>query len=132
MSWESCDTDERMGPTLSHADDGGPLESAVLSHSVRDRPIVTGAQGHMLQLENGSHILDASGGAAVSCFGHSNQDELTQAMGRQTGKVYSVSDRSYSSIAAEEFTAALVATTNGAMVAAYICNSGEGTWTHCN
>ena len=48
--------------------------SAVLHRSLHHDPLrVVAAKGHYLQLSNDQRILDATGGAAVSCLGHGNE-----------------------------------------------------------
>jgi 4-aminobutyrate aminotransferase-like enzyme len=48
--------------------------SAVLHRSLHHKPLhVLSAKGNFLSLDNGQKILDATGGAAVSCLGHGNE-----------------------------------------------------------
>ena len=48
-----------------------PRSSRVLHRSLRDTPPkATGGEGVYLIAEDGRRVLDASGGAAVSCLGH--------------------------------------------------------------
>ena len=40
-------------------------------------PVMIGSQGHYLQLRDGRQVLDACGGAGVSCIGHGNLEVLS-------------------------------------------------------
>lgn len=46
-------------------------------------PVVTGAKGNYLFLEDGRAILDAAGGAAVSCLGHGDQRVIDAITGQR-------------------------------------------------
>ena len=53
---------------------GKTTSSAVLHRSLHHKPLhVISAKGNSLYLDNGQRILDATGGAAVSCLGHGNE-----------------------------------------------------------
>jgi len=53
---------------------GKTTKSAVLHRSLHYKPLhVLSAKGNSLYLDNGLKILDATGGAAVSCLGHGNE-----------------------------------------------------------
>lgn len=53
---------------------GKTTKSAVLHRSLHHKPLhVLSAKGNFLYLDNGQEILDATGGAAVSCLGHGNE-----------------------------------------------------------
>ena len=48
--------------------------STVLHRSLHQDPLrVTSAKGNYLELSNGQKIFDATGGAAVACLGHGNE-----------------------------------------------------------
>lgn len=40
-------------------------------------PVVVRSQGHYLQLRDGRQVLDACGGAGVTCIGHGNLEVLS-------------------------------------------------------
>lgn len=40
-------------------------------------PVVVRSQGHFLQLRDGRQVLDACGGAGVTCIGHGNLEVLS-------------------------------------------------------
>ncbi|KAK8036775.1 aminotransferase [Apiospora phragmitis] len=50
------------------------------------RPIAVGGQGDYIRLSDGRQILDACGGAAVTCLGHGNQ-EVIDAMAAQASQL---------------------------------------------
>jgi adenosylmethionine-8-amino-7-oxononanoate aminotransferase len=53
---------------------GETTKSAVLHRSLHHKPFhVVSAKGNTLYLDNGQELLDATGGAAVSCIGHGNE-----------------------------------------------------------
>ncbi|GAB7340953.1 hypothetical protein MBLNU457_7297t1 [Dothideomycetes sp. NU457] len=60
-------------PSPSPTPSPSPPKSSVLHRSLHTSPPhVISAQGKYLHLSNGQKILDATGGAAVSCLGHGN------------------------------------------------------------
>src|SRR4051794_19909885 len=62
-------------------------QSHVLHRSLHNKPhTVVAAEGHYLTLSNGQKILDATGGAAVSCLGHNNP-RVKAAIARQQDTV---------------------------------------------
>jgi adenosylmethionine-8-amino-7-oxononanoate aminotransferase len=62
-------------------------KSRVLHRSLRETPPrAVGGEGVWLIAEDGKRILDASGGAAVSCLGHQHPRVL-EAMSRQAAKL---------------------------------------------
>lgn len=61
------------GTATTHGHDAlaNTTKSAVLHRSLnKDPPRVIGAKGMYIHLSNGQDILDATGGAAVTCLGH--------------------------------------------------------------
>src|ERR1700757_334004 len=62
-------------------------KSRVLPRSLRETPpVATGGNGVWLIAEDGHQVIDASGGAAVSCLGHQHPRVL-DAIARQAGKL---------------------------------------------
>jgi len=60
-------------PVKVHSN-GKLTESAVLHRSLHHKPLhVLSAKGNFLYLDDGQKILDATGGAAVSCLGHGEE-----------------------------------------------------------
>ncbi|CAG8980413.1 hypothetical protein HYALB_00003978 [Hymenoscyphus albidus] len=88
-------------------------------------PIVTRGKGNFLTLEDGSIILDAAGGAAVSCLGHGNQ-RVIDAITRQlmTGSTYLCSSI-WTSNTVNELCEELINGTQGAMSKVYLTGSGS-------
>ena len=72
-----------------------------------DLPVVAGGEGPYLMDEDGRRYLDASGGAAVSCLGHSNQAVLAAARA-QLEKIAYAHTGFFHSRPAMELSAALV------------------------
>jgi adenosylmethionine-8-amino-7-oxononanoate aminotransferase len=65
--------DEKNRSNKMHVN-GKTTKSAVLHRSLHHKPLhVISAKGNSLYLDNGQKILDATGGAAVSCLGHGNE-----------------------------------------------------------
>lgn len=99
-------------------------QSAVLHRSLHNDPHrVVSAQGNYLTLSNGQKILDATGGAAVSCLGHGNE-RVKKAMMKQMDEVSYCHSLFFSTTVAEELAQELIDSTNGKMSRAFIVNSG--------
>ena len=109
--------------TNGHAIDVG--SSSVLHRSLKTIPHkVVAAKGLYLTLSNGQKILDATGGAAVSCLGHGNA-RVQAAITRQMAVVSYCHSLFFSTQVAEDLAAELCAGTGGAMTKAFIVSSGE-------
>ncbi|EJT77805.1 aminotransferase [Gaeumannomyces tritici R3-111a-1] len=85
---------------------------------------VAKAKGQYLILDDGRKILDASGGAAVTCLGHCD-DRVNQAMIKQLNEVAYCATIFYTTTPFEELCQVLIDSTNGHMARAYIVNSGS-------
>jgi adenosylmethionine-8-amino-7-oxononanoate aminotransferase len=100
-------------------------ESAVLHRSLHDLPKrVVKASGLTLTLNNGQEIIDASGGAAVSCLGHGNE-VIKQAIIDQMNTVSYCHSLFYGTAAGEALAESLVASTDHQMAKAFIVSSGS-------
>ncbi|KAI5252570.1 aminotransferase, class III [Aureobasidium subglaciale] len=100
-------------------------QSAILHRSLHTDPIpVVGASGNYLHLAGGGKLLDATGGAAVSCLGHGNK-RVKEAIIEQLDIVSYVHSATFATEAAEKLARELVASTNGEMSKAYIVSSGK-------
>ncbi|KAI4731434.1 aminotransferase, class III [Aureobasidium sp. EXF-10728] len=100
-------------------------KSAVFHRSLHSDPIsVVGASGNYLHLSDGGKLLDATGGAAVSCLGHGNE-RVKEAIISQLDVVSYVHSATFATEAAEKLAKELVGSTNGAMSKAYIVSSGS-------
>ncbi|KAG9829092.1 PLP-dependent transferase, partial [Aureobasidium melanogenum] len=100
-------------------------KSAVFHRSLHTDPIsVVGASGNYLHLADGGKLLDATGGAAVSCLGHGHK-RVKEAIISQLDVVSYVHSATFATEAAEMLAKELVESTDGAMSKAYIVSSGS-------
>jgi len=100
-------------------------QSHVLHRSLHHLPLaVTAARGLWLTLSSGQRILDATGGAAVSCIGHGNA-RVQAALAAQLAAVEYVHSLFFGTAAGEALAAELCAGTGGAMAKAYVVCSGS-------
>lgn len=101
------------------------IQSAVFHRSLHSDPIpVIGANGNYLHLSTGRNILDATGGAAVSCLGHGNE-RVKEAVMEQMNIVSYVHSMTFATESAENLARELIDSTNGEMSKAYIVSSGQ-------
>lgn len=100
-------------------------KSRVLHRSLRETPPrAVGGEGVWLIAEDGKRILDASGGAAVSCLGHQHPRVL-EAMSRQASKLAYAHTGFFSSEPAEALAEHLVGEEPGGLAYAYFVSSGS-------
>ncbi|MEH2612746.1 aspartate aminotransferase family protein [Bradyrhizobium sp. AZCC 1693] len=103
----------------------GVSKSRVLHRSLRETPPkAIGGEGVWLIGENGQRILDASGGAAVSCLGHQHPRVL-EAMSRQASKLAYAHTSFFSSEPAEALADKLVGHEPGGLGYAYLVSGGS-------
>src|SRR5947208_4833723 len=103
----------------------GVSKSRVLHRSLRETPPkAIGGEGVWLIGEDGQRILDASGGAAVSCLGHQHPRVL-EAMSRQASKLAYAHSSFFSSEPAEALAEQLVGHEPGGLGYAYIVSGGS-------
>ncbi|OCK58106.1 aspartate aminotransferase family protein [Bradyrhizobium sp. LMTR 3] len=103
----------------------GAGKSRVLHRSLRETPPkAIGGDGVWLIAEDGRRILDASGGAAVSCLGHQHPRVL-EAMTRQASKLAFAHTGFFSSEPAEALAEALVGDEPGGLAYAYLVSGGS-------
>ncbi|KAF2431403.1 PLP-dependent transferase [Tothia fuscella] len=99
--------------------------SHVLHRSLHHTPhAVTSASGLYLHLSNGQRILDATGGAAVSCLGHGNTC-VKNAIAKQMDVVSYCHSLFYSTNVAEELAEELCKGTGGEMTRVFVVSSGS-------
>jgi adenosylmethionine-8-amino-7-oxononanoate aminotransferase len=99
--------------------------SRVLHRSLRDTPpIAVGGEGIWLIDKDGRRVLDASGGAAVSCLGHQHPRVL-EAMARQASKLAYAHTGFFSSEPAEALADRLVGHEPGGLGYAYFVSGGS-------
>src|SRR3954462_11745795 len=100
-------------------------KSRVLHRSLRETPPkAVGGEGIWLIAEDGRRILDASGGAAVSCLGHQHPRVL-EAMSRQASKLAYAHTSFFSSEPAEALADRLVGDEPGGLAYAYFVRGGS-------
>src|SRR6266852_2331239 len=100
-------------------------KSRVLHRSLRDTPPkAIGGEGMWLIAEDGRRILDASGGAAVSCLGHQHPRVL-EAMSRQASKLAYAHTGFFSSEPAEALADHLLGDEPGGLAYAYFVSGGS-------
>ena len=103
----------------------GASKSRVLHRSLRETPPrAVGGDGVWLVAEDGRRILDASGGAAVSCLGHQHPRVL-EAMARQASKLAYAHTSFFSSEPAEALADKLVGDEPGGLGYAYFVSGGS-------
>jgi adenosylmethionine-8-amino-7-oxononanoate aminotransferase len=100
-------------------------KSRVLHRSLRETPPrAVGGEGMWLIAEDGRRILDASGGAAVSCLGHQHP-RVVEAMSRQASKLAYAHTAFFSSEPAEALADHLVGDEPGGLAYAYFVSGGS-------
>ncbi|MBR1273340.1 aspartate aminotransferase family protein [Bradyrhizobium sp. AUGA SZCCT0283] len=103
----------------------GVSKSRVLHRNLRETPPkAIGGEGVWLIGEDGRRILDASGGAAVSCLGHQHPRVL-EAMSRQASKLAYAHTSFFSSEPAEALAEKLVGHEPGGLAYAYLVSGGS-------
>jgi adenosylmethionine-8-amino-7-oxononanoate aminotransferase len=99
--------------------------SRVLHRSLRQAPPrAIGGEGVYLIAEDGKRVLDASGGAAVSCLGHQHP-RVIEAMARQASKLAYAHTAFFSSEPAEALAEMLVGHEPGGLAYAYFVSGGS-------
>ena len=99
--------------------------SRVLHRSLRETPPrAVGGEGVWLFAEDGRKILDASGGAAVSCLGHQHP-RVIAAMAKQASKLAYAHTAFFSSEPAEELAERLVGHEPGGLAYTYFVSGGS-------
>ena len=100
-------------------------KSRVLHRSLRESPPkAIGGEGVWLIGEDGRRILDASGGAAVSCLGHQHP-RVIEAISRQASKLAYAHTGFFSSEPAEALAEKLVGHEPGGLGYAYLVSGGS-------
>lgn len=99
---------------------------ALLHRSLAHQPeTVTHASGLTLTLSSGRTIIDACGGAAVSCLGHGNEEVLSAAI-EQMRKVSYVHTGAYTTSAAEDLASLILEHGRQyGLEKAFFCGSGS-------
>ncbi len=89
-----------------------------------DLPLAETGDGPYIIAQNGETYLDASGGAAVSCLGHSNE-RVRQAIHEQVDKLAYAHTGFFSTEPAEKLADFLIERAPGDMAAAYFLSGGS-------
>ena len=84
---------------------------------------MTEASGLYLTLSDGRKVIDATGGAAVSCIGHGDE-RVAKAIAAQVTRIDYIHSMFFSCSPTEELARALIDSTGGKMARAFIINSG--------
>ncbi|MCJ1310504.1 hypothetical protein MMC25_004168 [Agyrium rufum] len=114
-----------MATTIAISEKPQVKPSAVLHRDLHTKPEdVVSASGLYLTLSSGRKVLDASGGAAVSCIGHGDL-RVQEAIAKQIKRLDYCHSLFFSCPPLEDLTRLLVDSTNGLMSRAYIVNSGS-------
>lgn len=101
------------------------IPSSVLHASLSiDPPKIVRASGHYLHTSDGRAIFDASGGAAVSCIGHSNA-RVKSAMKEQLDQVEYCFAPHFTTDAYERLSKFLVDSTDGKLTKIFVTGSGS-------
>src|SRR6516225_3451474 len=99
--------------------------SRVLHRSLRETPPkAIGGEGVYLFAEDGRRVIDASGGAAVSCLGHQHP-RVIAAMARQASTLAYAHTAFFSSEPAEQLAETLVGHEPGGLAYAYFVSGGS-------
>src|SRR5689334_8811362 len=99
--------------------------SRVLHRSLRETPPkAVGGEGVYLFAEDGRRVIDASGGAAVSCLGHQHP-RVIEAMAKQASTLAYAHTAFFSSEPAEALAEALVGYEPGGLAYAYFVSGGS-------
>jgi adenosylmethionine-8-amino-7-oxononanoate aminotransferase len=97
----------------------------VLHRSSRDTPpVAVGGHGVWLVERGGREVLDASGGAAVSCLGHQHP-RILDAIQRQASQICYAHTAFFTSEPAEELAEELVGQEPGGLAQAYFVSGGS-------
>jgi len=116
---------------MSHAEPLHPSSpdrrpSRVLHRSLRGvpPPIATGGRGVWLTTDDGREVLDACGGAAVSCLGHQHP-RVVEAIRRQADSLAYAHTGFFSSEPAEALADVLVGHEPGGLASVYLVSGGS-------
>jgi adenosylmethionine-8-amino-7-oxononanoate aminotransferase len=102
-----------------------PASSTVLHRDLHHSPIeVVSASGLYFTCSDGRKIVDATGGAVVSCIGHGDA-RVQKAMTAQTQGLDYIHSMIFSCPVSEDLCKLLVYSTDGAMAKAYMLSSGR-------
>jgi adenosylmethionine-8-amino-7-oxononanoate aminotransferase len=87
-------------------------------------PLAVESHGIMIRTQDGREIIDAAGGAAVSCLGHGHP-AVVEAVREQVGRLAYAHSGAFSSAPAEDLAQCLVGHAPGGLTHAYFVSSGS-------
>lgn len=96
----------------------------VLHRSGAIPPVAVRGEGIYLYTEDGSRIIDASGGAAVACLGHGDR-RVAEAIGRQAAAMAYAHTGTFSNQPAEDLADILLHDEPGGLSRTWFCSSGS-------
>ncbi|MGD0105633.1 MAG: aspartate aminotransferase family protein [Rhodopila sp.] len=96
----------------------------VLHRSGAIPPVAVRGEGIYLYTEDGSRIIDASGGAAVACLGHGDR-RVAEAIGRQAAAMAYAHIGTFSNQPAEDLADILLHDEPGGLSRTWFCSSGS-------
>ncbi|MFH5923221.1 aspartate aminotransferase family protein [Roseomonas xinghualingensis] len=100
------------------------MTSRLLHRGRNAPPVAVGGKGSWLHLADGREVLDASGGAAVSCLGHQHP-AVVAAVQAQTGKLEYAHTGFFTNEPAERLGEVLVGHEPGGLSRAYFVSGGS-------
>ena len=99
--------------------------SRILHRDLRAAPpVAVGGQGIMLHLSDGRRVIDAAGGAAVTCLGHGHP-RIIAAMAEQANRLAYTHSATFTNAAAEALAERLLDGSPGGLTHAYFVSSGS-------
>jgi adenosylmethionine-8-amino-7-oxononanoate aminotransferase len=114
-----------IAKSRSNASDAGLAKSRLLHRSLQEKPrVAKSGHGVWLVMQDGREILDASGGAAVSCLGHQHP-RVIEALARQAAKLTYAHTGFFTSEPAEALGEELVGDEPGGLAYAYLVSGGS-------
>ncbi|KAL2006883.1 hypothetical protein VTN00DRAFT_9551 [Thermoascus crustaceus] len=114
-----------MDPSNKTGKASPPKQSAVLHRDIHVIPKkAVGGKGSYIFLEDGQKLLDSTGGAAVSCLGHGNE-QVNQAMISQINQLSFCHSGFFGTQAFEELASFLVESTGGKLSRLFVISSGS-------
>ncbi|EFW14114.1 hypothetical protein D8B26_002506 [Coccidioides posadasii str. Silveira] len=101
------------------------LSSSVMHRDLHAAPKrAVGAEGNYVILEDGQRLLDSTGGAAVSCLGHANE-QVKEAIKKQMDQLSYCHTMFFATDVFEELAAFLKESTGGKMSRLFVVSSGS-------
>ncbi|KAI3397012.1 hypothetical protein diail_11339 [Diaporthe ilicicola] len=110
--------------TDNHINDSGASTMTNGSKSKSSLPVVVRSQGNYLQLDDGREVLDACGGAGVTCIGHGNLEVLS-AMNAEASNLTYIPWAFFDNQSTIDLQDWLIQSTGGKMTKVYLQSSGS-------